>query len=181
MLDLETLGTSPGCIVLSIAAVEFTQTELVGSFHTHIDIESCYQAGLTLEPRTVLWWLDQSKDAQNAILQAKTAPLAQALKDFKKRFVWNDLKVWANGASFDFPILKAAHDAVGTVIPWAYYNEMDHRTMKNIIPRSIYKGLQVKPDLAHDALSDAIAQAQTLQNIFHWLKEDGHDVERIAA
>jgi DNA polymerase III epsilon subunit-like protein len=172
MLDIETLGTKPGCIILSIGAVEFTGTEITKTFHVNIDVEDSSKFDMHIDARTVLWWLGQSKEAQDAILQAQVFGLEQALCEFEAAFDWNDVQVWCNGAAFDFPILSHAFNAVGKKTPWKYYDEMDMRTVKGLVGKDMWKKLQVKAKLAHDALEDAIAQAKTLQN-YLGLRENG--------
>lgn len=181
MIDIETLGTNPGCVILSIGAVEFHSEGITSEFHAHIDPRSACNAGLTIEPDTVMWWLGQTQEAQKKLVEADTVSLHDALEAFVDTFEWKDLRVWANGASFDFPILKAAFDAVGRSIPWAYYNETDYRTLKNIVGKSVFDTLRVSPTTAHDALADARAQALTTLNIINWLDGDRRDAKRLAA
>lgn len=180
MLDIETLGTTPGCVVLSIGAVEFDLNGITGEFHAHIDVPSCIEAGLQMEASTVMWWLDQSKEAQEALLKAETFPLVDVLAALTDTFEWQDLRVWANGASFDFPILDAAYKAVGKKAPWPYYNQMDFRTLKNMVGKKNFDLLRVRSGVAHDALDDARAQALSMINIINWIN-GGHDELRIAA
>lgn len=174
MIDLESLGVLPGCAVLSLGAVEFNEEgQFLGHFHAHITLESCVKRGLKIEAGTVMWWLTQERAAQQALTDAEGHPLHEVLEAFIGTFNWQDLKVWANGASFDFPILVQAFEACGFKKPWAYYNEMDFRTMKNLVPKAEFDALRVRPELAHDALSDAKAQAQTLINIFSHSNKNG--------
>ena len=180
MLDLETLGTTPGCVVLSIGAVEFDLDGIKSEFHAHIDVDSSTALGLKVDARTVMWWLDQSKEAQNALLQADPFPIHDVLDALSDTFDWKDLKVWANGASFDFPILEAVYKAAHRTVPWKYYNQMDFRTMKNLVPKDSYELLRARPGTAHDALDDARAQASTLINIINWINGD-HNERRLAA
>ena len=180
MLDLETLGTTPGCVVLSIGAVEFDLNGIKGEFHAHIDTDSSTALGLQVDARTAMWWIDQSKEAQNALLQADTFPIQDVLNAFNDTFEWKDLKIWANGASFDFPILEATYKAASRTVPWKYYNQMDFRTMKNLVPKDSYELLRVRPDTAHDALNDATAQAQTLINIIKWINGEGNGLQLAA-
>lgn len=180
MLDLETLGTTPGCVVLSIGAVEFDLDGIKSEFHAHIDVDSSTALGLKVDARTVMWWLDQSKEAQNALLQADPFPIHDVLDALSDTFDWKDLKVWANGASFDFPILEAVYKAAHRTVPWKYYNQMDFRTMKNLVPNGSYELLRVRPGTAHDALDDARSQALTLVNIINWINGD-HNERRLAA
>lgn len=171
MLDIETLGVTPGCVVLSIGAVECNNGKIVKEFHQHINVESAYNAGLQIEPRTVMWWLEQDKAAQEKLLENKGDALEEVLKDFIKAFNWRNLRVWANGASFDFPILKAAFEAVGLRMPWEFWNEMDFRTIKNLVEKKTFDTLRVYPEVAHDALDDARAQMATLHNLMVYLQE----------
>ncbi len=60
-------------------------------------------------------------------------------------------------------------EAVQLKAPWAYYNEMDHRTMKNLLGKTEMKKLTAKATLKHDALDDARTQALTLNNVFNKL------------
>ena len=86
MLDLETLGTTPGCVVLSIGAVEFDLDGIKSEFRAHIDVDSSTALGLKVDARTVMWWLDQSKEAQNALLQADPFPIHGVLDALSDTF-----------------------------------------------------------------------------------------------
>ncbi len=166
MLDIETLGVTPGCVVLSIGAVEFNETTILEKYSVHIDPNDAANYKLHCDVSTVMWWMKQSKEAHNAILTARKLPLEDALTEFRNRFLWKDALVWCNGAAFDFPILTALFTKAGVPKPWEYYNEMDMRTVKNLAGKQLWKSLEVKPTVAHDGLEDAIAQAKSLQNYF---------------
>jgi DNA polymerase III epsilon subunit-like protein len=162
MIDIETLGTKPGCVVLSIGACAFSDKGIGDQFYTCIAAESCTNWGLTIEPRTVLWWMDQSQDARDFITKGTHVELDQALDGLRAAFKWKGKNVWCNGASFDFPILTAAHDAIGKPVPWEYWATNDYRTIKNIVGRDVYDACKVEPTVKHNALADAVAQAETL-------------------
>lgn len=176
MVDIETLGTRPGCVVLSIGAVEFDEDAFCTGreFHAHIDAETATDCGLVVCPRTVMWWLDQEKEAQNALLDREAIDIGHALIDFVDSFEWQDTLVWANGASFDFPILEHAMEAAGLNVPWAFYNLRDFRTLKNLVSKEIYKELKATPNIAHDALEDARAQAITAMRLINRLRGFGN-------
>lgn len=171
MIDLETLGVNPGCVVLSIGAVEFNSQGLISTFSANIDIGDSMNHGLKVEPRTLMWWMDQSEEARKRAF-ANGRDLNSVLVAFTQAFNWTDLKVWCNGASFDFPILKAIYETAEFRTPWMYYNEMDFRTFKNLY-KPLYEEVRVKPTVAHDGLEDAYAQVKTLQNMFNAM-EDRH-------
>ena len=155
MLDIETLGTTPGAVILSIGAVEFDTTGLGKVFYAAIDIASCLTAGLVADSDTLNWWLQQSPAARADAFRGETA-LKPALIDF---FEWMRItgadRVWANGASFDFPLLSAAYRAAGLQVPWRYSNERCFRTLAALWP--VEKVANANP---HNALFDARAQAQ---------------------
>jgi hypothetical protein len=60
------------------------------------------------------------------------------------------------------PILDTAYRACGMSAPWAYYNARDYRTLKYEMNKDLFRSLEVKPEVKHNALSDAKAQALTL-------------------
>ena len=162
MFDLETLGKNPGCVVLSIGVVEFDMTGIKKEYQLFFDPVDQEAYGLKAEADTVMWWFKQSKEAQAAILEGSTVNLSDGLKILTDASSWSNARVWVNGASFDFPILKALFDAASLPIPWKYYNECCFRTIKNQVSKTRYDHLRVMPELTHDGLADARAQALTL-------------------
>jgi DNA polymerase III epsilon subunit-like protein len=170
MIDIETLGTKPGCVVLSIGAVEFDDNTTGKEFEVNINPESCVAHGLTIEARTVMWWLEQDEAARNILTQQVGKSLDVALVSLCNAFDWKGKKVWCNGVSFDVPILEAALTSIGLPSPWKFWDVMDFRTLKNLLPKSTLNELQAPNDLKHGALSDAKAQAMTTINILKHLR-----------
>lgn len=169
MLDLETLGTKPGSVILSIGAVLFDPKtgELGEEFSACISLISSREAGLTVDPNTEAWWDKQSDDARSVLLGAKNPvcpTLTQVLTLFKSWVQEHSIEkqnrlIWGNGASFDVPLLEAAYEAVGLTPPWNYWGSMCFRTMKNL-----YRDVVPPPreGTHHNALDDAKHQAQHL-------------------
>ncbi len=139
MIDLETLGTKPGSVILSISAVAFDiKTGKTDSlFHQKIDVYDSEKQGLKIQVDTFLWWLNQSKDAQNTLINGTHLKLRNTIIQFHK-FVYdwtsNDVKVWGNSARFDLGILQAAFDLFGYDLPWKPQNERDVRTLVSFAP-----------------------------------------------
>lgn len=169
MIDLETLGTKPGSIILSIGAVRFSRNKIESSFHIHIKPESCEEAGLKADTSTMLWWLNQSDEARKKLLigQKNAEKLSTTLLHFSSwmydqgRPDRDQVFVWGNGASFDLVLLSSAYKAVGFPIPWIYPNERCYRTVKALSKRKEIK----REGTHHDALADAIHQAKHLMKI----------------
>jgi hypothetical protein len=161
MVDLETLGTVPGCVILSIGAVDFDHIA-VGSetFYGVINTPSCEDAFLTIDKKTKGWWEGQSEEAQKVLHEAATGgvPLVRQLEYFNNylRRLGPDVEVWGNGADFDNAILQVAYDAVGIKPAWKFTKNRCYRTLKNLFP-SI--ALPPRQGTYHPALDDAKTQA----------------------
>jgi len=167
MIDLETMGTSPGCAIVSIGAVAFDPRggdDFSRTFYRAVSLESCQQAGLRLEAGTVAWWMAHGSEARAVFATDMRAHLLDALMDFSEWMRdYRACSIWANGASFDFPILSEAYRAFEMDKPWSYWYECCYRTVKNCW-RSCPAPARV--GIAHHALDDAIHQARHLQIIF---------------
>ena len=151
MLDLETLGTSPGCAIVSIGACKFSSEGILDEFYRVVVPE----ATMRIDVSTTLWWLQQSVEARQ-IFSADTPKLSM-LTALIKLTEWgeNCPKLWGHGAAFDAPILQAAYEHHGYKCPWAFNNWRDTRTVYEM--SGIYPDRQVGTH--HNALDDAKAQA----------------------
>ena len=183
MVDLETLGTKPGCKVMSIGAVVFSpqgvhcpeRNPLVApnNLHTfHRIIARDGQGTLTEDPDTVAWWAKQSREAYDRLFgaQVDNVPLHMALAHFANWLngLGGEVLVWGNGADFDNPILAAAYAAHGQPQPWGAWNGRCYRSLKGLRP-----GIKLRrTGTHHDALDDAISQAahaaELLNDIGGW-------------
>lgn len=156
MLDMETMGTRPGAKILSIACVPFLLTEYITPFYARINKDS-YPLGFHEDPETLRWWEQQSKEARDEAFSG-TAHINVVLDSFSR---WCDklpndaLLMWGNGADFDNALLAEAYAKLSLKAPWKFYNNRCYRTLKNLFPHIAY----IKPRIAHNALSDAQAQA----------------------
>ena len=166
MLDLETLGTKPGCKILSIGAVVMTPQGLGREFYTAVKRESQNRYGLHEDADTVAWWAKQSPEARAAAFSnPSSVDISTALNAFRQFLLEVNLDpmsgerrqvaIWGNGAGFDQPILNGVAMALGYGPLWKFYNERCYRTLKNLYPEEEF----TKPQLAHHSLEDAKAQA----------------------
>lgn len=175
MLDLETLGKAAGCAVWSIGAVAFDEDNVqVGSgFHCYLDLNPQRRFGLTIDPSTVIWWMEQKQEAQQAMVAGSKRAIhpAIALRDFGIWYRENGgEELWGNGSDFDLPILGAICDAFSITKPWAYNAGRCCRTIFKLIHRRM--GDFGTPNvLAHDALQDAIYQAKEVSAALRWLRD----------
>jgi len=162
MLDIETLGTNPDTIILTIGAQGFDPHSELFTEHTYykrLDIDS--QSNRTVDDDTLAWWGKQSKDAQEEAMGdgKDRISIKDALEELGK-LIWKHDIIWCNGASFDFPILDNAFIQNDLAVPWQYWNTRDTRTVYSLVP-----GL---PKLGnnHNALADCVNQIDLLQAAF---------------
>lgn len=110
MLDLETLGTRPGSVILSIGAVEFDLRVGLGrEFYVEISQYSSRHIGFTVDQDTVDWWEEQSAEARGLLARTSSGGLLPhvALQQFNA-WLSPDPLVWGNGAAFDNALLREA-------------------------------------------------------------------------
>ncbi len=164
MLDIETLGTRPGSIILSIGAAEFRSYGVVRKFYTVISEESSRMIGLTSDANTLAWWQDQSAAARTVLEQARSREALTVVEALMNFTTWcgtaevrANTRMWGNGAAFDNVLLREVYHRLGMVPPWQHWNDRCYRTMKNQYPDIPYQGVK---GVAHNALDDACAQAE---------------------
>jgi DNA polymerase III epsilon subunit-like protein len=174
MTDLETLGTVPGCVILSIGAVEFfPETQTLGKeFYTVISTASCEDCYLRVDPSTQAWWADQSPEARLVLEAAEQSDilLPQALGAFNAYLCGisapKDMRLYGNGADFDNPILRVAYDAADVDFMGSkkgFFGGRCYRTLKSLDElfgtRLAAHKISRHGGVHHNALDDAKAQA----------------------
>lgn len=160
MVDIETLGTGANSVILSIGAVEFNNDTITSEFYRIIDLQSCMNAGLEMDARTLIWWMQQSDGTRTLFNSAEREILSVVLTDFSGWLPQNAC-IWGNGASFDNAILANAFDKVSIALPWKFWNDRCYRTVKNLYPNIKLE----RVGTYHNALDDAKSQALHLIEI----------------
>lgn len=192
MIDIETYGQKPGCQVLSIGWCTFVGYREVfapvgenGNETTYapvrqepmilahgqfaLDLDEQAAAGLHVDPDTVKWWEDQP-DAMAALreLQATGAHKAAIALALLKRLTENKVAFWANGPEFDFVILEAYLRAtIGERLPFPFWAWRQCRATGDdaeLVSGKSMDVLRVRPEIAHDAGHDCVAQAKWMLN-----------------
>lgn len=172
MVDLETLGNTPGCVILSIGAIGFdpVRGEIGDTYYRVINKQSCLDAGLHIDRDTEAWWRKQSPEAREVLTEAETSEfaLADTLQHFAVgliRTFGENVRIWGNGADFDNAIMAVAYRQCGIRLPWKFWNNRCYRTLKEQHP-----GVKLaRTGTYHNALDDARTQA------IHALRIFGHE------
>lgn len=176
MIDIETLGTGPRSAIVAIGAVEFDLYghELGRTLYHRIDLRTSAADGLLIDAETVIWWMKQSDAARAELTSEDCVSLHHALTDLAQMISGDKTDdetpiVWANGASFDFPILAEAYRTIGKPQPWKFFNERDWRTLRKTLPQVEYLRLGTH----HNAIDDAYHQARHLQCVMANMQQTG--------
>lgn len=170
MLDLETLDTSPTSVILTFGAVKFDKfsendPDDSTAIYLRLDMDSQSELGRTINPDTVVWWGNQSKESQEeAFSEENRVSLEDFTTQLNKYIVGCD-KIWAQGTTFDIVIIENLYRMLGKPIPWAYWQVRDSRTLFDLGDDSIKKNNAS----AHNALADAYFQAKSVQAIYKQL------------
>lgn len=179
MLDIETMGTTPGSMIVAIGACTFdpgtTGIFVRRTFYARVELDGQQVYGLRIDPGTALWWMRQDDAARMELQDASRRSLVSALIDLSDTLSeWcgrgGDLRLWANGANFDPCILEAAWRAAfcDNPTPWRYHEVRCARTLYDLagIDRQAYP-----PRIPHHALEDALAQADAAEAALRILRQ----------
>lgn len=162
MIDIETLDTCSTAAVLSIGACIFDPNgdpdQFMGTtFYDTMNVTEQLKLGRTESEATKAWWAKQEAPEAVEVLvkaRAQTKDLRTQLLDLRE-FFHGTTHIWANSPSFDVIILKSLFEMCEVGWPYSPFQELDVRTFKAIL-----SDRKVKPDVAHHALYDAVAQAK---------------------
>lgn len=159
--DLETLGTDPDCVILSIAATVFDFDKGVGeTFYERLN--KSHQPYRSTTSSTEEFWAKQKPKVREEAMSGKM-PLSIALTRLHD-WLPNNCVVWGNSSTFDISILEHAYKSFGIAIPWRFYNINDMRTIvrtANLISKFDKSSIKFEGDV-HNAKDDSIHQAKVI-------------------
>jgi hypothetical protein len=170
MIDLETCGTDPNSVILSIGAQEFfiengkVSSNLGESFYVVIDFKT-YDDRFTIDPGTVLWWMQQSEEARKSIFMAPVKyTILEALNMFRDWCIKRGrTRYWSQGKDFDIVLLQTAFKILGLECPWKYWDTLDTRTIYALVGLDYRTVPAAGGYPAHHALGDCIRQIQAIR------------------
>jgi hypothetical protein len=162
--DLETLSTKQNGVIVSIGAVFFTiEGGLTKEFSVNIDSHSSLEYNLDIELETINWWAEQPINIRRT-WQVNKQSLPDALNQFNTFLAdvdWKTTFMLANGAVFDFGLIRSSYEATGIKRPWPHWVELDLRTIAVLVDTRLSKGN------THSALEDAKNQAEQFISLFN--------------
>ena len=163
MIDIESLDTTPDCVILTIGAVLFDPRGqgIIDKIEIRPTIEDQTEIyNRSINEDTLRWWSTQNPAAiEEAMGDEGRVPFADAMATLYK-FCWNHNNVWSNGASFDVVAMEHAWRQLGQLAPWQFWKVRDTRTIYEVTNVSLKDGSY---KTTHKAVEDAERQAVILQ------------------
>lgn len=170
MIDLETFGTRPGCVIRSVGALIFNPKtdDVFETFYVNVDKQSCLDKGLVLDPDTVAWWERQSPAAK-AAFDVDPRPLVEVLNSLNAFLRKNAAQqIWSQGSNFDGVLLEACYIACGYRAPWKHWDTRDTRTVYEL--GGLDTRTVARTGTYHNALDDCRFQARCVQLAYRNIK-----------
>ena len=165
-IDIETLGTSPDTVVLTIGGIKFDPMKddgLHSQFYYRLDADEQIEMGRTVDEKTLEWWDKQDEEVKKEALETTgRVSTEQSLKALNKWLVGVD-KIWCQGPVFDIGILENLYKQIGLHHNWPFYIIRDSRTLFSLMDKDPRKEIDFA---AHNALADAIVQSLCIQKVY---------------
>ena len=109
MIDIETLGVDPGCVVLTIGGIKFdpySNAEPHDGLYIRCNVDEQTELGRTVDENTLAWWNKQDpKIKDEALSDNDRINLNEVTRKINKFCVGLD-SIWCQGPTFDFTILE---------------------------------------------------------------------------
>ena len=175
MIDIESLDTSPNCVILTIGAVRFDPRGMgiIERLELRPTIdEQTEKFNRVINEDTLRWWGEQSPEALDEAMGDRDRVSFSDCMEALYKFCWNRRAVWSNGASFDIVAMESAWRNLGMRIPWPYYTVRDTRTLYEIAGVSL-KDKKYGTSTTHKAVEDAAHQAIVVQDAYRKLIKAG--------
>jgi len=182
MLDIETLGRGPGCIVPQAAIVPFHLDGPILSdeetnkftFETKLHIGEQLALGYVIDEETYKWWMSQKAEIRIEVFSGTitVSTFKELLEQYlaKVKVEYGDYCIWASAPKLDYGCLSSILAPPGGEYPVSYRAERDVRTLKDTVtrlkpnfkwPRTLYN---------HNAIVDCKSQIVTARAGFGYLK-----------
>jgi hypothetical protein len=180
MIDIWALGAQPNAAICFIESVFFEpSTGRTGaSLFQMIDPRTAQDRGAYISIGSMIKWLDQDErrigDATLSGAHETHAliNLARFIENAYPEATKENLKVWCKNGSRVFPILHSAYERASlegvSLLPWRTQNECCFRSLLTVAGVIGYAP-HPRPSVTHNAVTDAIYQAEQVCEIWQRL------------
>lgn len=172
MVDTETLSTTPGARIVSLAAAEFDimSGDCLRQLSVDVDFINCSYGDVSAG--TLLWWMSREPACTEQLFAAPRRDLISALESLSCFLTRRDnFCLWANSPQFDLVILKSAFDYFDIPLPWNY---RDERCFRTVIALAEQNGFICERDdftgTRHHAAADTLYQVKQLSRAMRFMR-----------
>lgn len=174
MTDIETCGLHLEAPVLSLGACVFTDDTICGVYTWRLNLEKAFMLG-TAKLATIVWWMNQSKEAQDHAWRGERVDQSEALTQLQDIYdTWGCEEVWSHGAPFDIPRIERLLGLCSIKVPWHYRAPRDTRTVFSMYEHRFGTEPVIDPSAAqgvsHNPGYDSHVQALMVQEAFRALR-----------
>lgn len=166
MIDIETLGTKPDCVVLTLGAVKFSPYNMIEpgpGLYMRLDVDEQTARGRSVDEGTIAWWGKQKPDVrEEALGEGPDRVKMETMIADLNRFLVGVKNIWAQGPLLDIVVLENIYRQCERPVPWWYYKVRDSRTVFAMHGDPRVRG---KEGL-HNALEDCVSQAVAVQTVY---------------
>lgn len=180
MLDLETLSPERDAAVIQIGACAFSLEKGIGPHDMPARPAPTFKVTIPwidaiayghLDGDTLSWWMRQSEAARESVLTPDTGSSREAAETFSgwlNRHTLEEpagpegIRLWAGPSDFDHPILRNLYRQLRLPVPWDRRRVRDSKTVLDMAQTFGVEMYKPPTGVEHDALSDALWQAEQL-------------------
>ena len=170
-LDLETLGTAPSSVVVSLGMCYFDKSGIGETISFACPIQEQLDRGRTVTKGTLDFWFEQDRAVREAVFKNPVqVPLSMVPSLLKARIdsitQGEEFRVWVKGMNFDPPIIEDICRQEGCDSPVPYWAWRDVRTLTDLVKKPPRDEEELP---LHSAIHDAIYQANCIINCWEKL------------
>lgn len=179
-IDIETMSSQSDAAVLSVGMCTFTaEGGIEHRVEFHATLDAMQKAGRHINANTVMWWMQQSDEARKLLVsdRARTdigefcEKIGNWIEPSGKRTKGRGIGMWAKGPNFDIAVMRSLFESQGMRFPIHYGREYCVRTALAFAKAAGWRDiLDMRPKVAHGALSDAEHQANQVIAVMRRMK-----------
>lgn len=173
MFDIEALDTAETAVVLSVGWCFFDwnnpDAPVVEGGHLSLDRHAQLEDGRTISADTAKWWVQQETPAIFAAFAGADDDTEAKLERFMRALESSE-RIWAHGIDYDCRIMHHFFAQQVPLFKWPYWNQCDARTLKSLLSVYVPDYPHRERGTKHNALDDAINQAELMRKIALGLK-----------
>jgi len=148
-----------------LRAADVDWVHICTPLQTHHDLAmDCIDRGMKVDAGTIDWWMEKPVEVWQSVRE-NDVPLPAALRNlntFIDQGLQESHRTWAKGSDFEFGLmLRPAYDLT-EVDPFWDFPPRNFRCLRTLEVED-----SVKPEIPHDPLSDAKAQAKDVINHYN--------------